>query len=71
MKAKGVLPLIAGGRDHSAVRTLPQTSLRDVRHSVLRARQTQRALPGGQGPAAEETRHTRQGVGKGEHLFNV
>lgn len=47
------------------MRALPQASVRHVRDPVLRARQAQRALPGGQGAAAEEARHTRQGVGKG------
>lgn len=57
--------LFPGRRSAGAVRTLPQAGVRDVRHPVLRARQAQRALPGRQGPPAEEARHTRQRVGKG------
>lgn len=56
----------AGGRDAGPVRALPQAGVRDVRHPVLRAREAARALPGSQGPPAEEARHTRQGVGKGK-----
>lgn len=47
--------LCVGGRGASAVRALPQAGVRNVRHSVLRARQAQRALPGRPGPPAEET----------------
>lgn len=50
--------MFPGRRDHSAVCPLPQAGVRDIWHPLLHARQTQRALPGRQGPAAEKTRHT-------------
>lgn len=48
----------AGGRGAGAVRALLQAGVRDVWRALLHARQAPRALPGRQGPPAEETRHT-------------
>lgn len=51
------------------MRTLPEAGVRDVRHPVLRSRQTQRALRRAKGPSAEEARRARQRVGKGKHYI--